>query len=239
LLASRALAGAFDVPVGAAVPIVTTTIALLGSLAAWWLFQWANDRRRGKSLSPGRALGVGLSSLAAPALIGWATTVNASPFAAGIVTGILVLGLTAVVVCEGMRLTPDAPHSPARPPEKLAPSAVHPLRPPAALLSEAGLMQQFVRKQAADGCEQIEAVLLARFAPGERETAVHLPIHPNLQESPHVECEPLDGSPVSATVTTVQPYGIRIELKRTAATDELIVPLGVEISAAGSALSLA
>jgi hypothetical protein len=91
-------------------------------------------------------------------------------------------------------------------------------------------VQQFVRRQTSDGCEQIEAVLLAHFAPGERETVVHLPIHPNLKGSPHVECEPLDGSPVSTTVTTVQPYGIRIEVKRTAPTDELTVPLGVEIA---------
>ena len=66
--------------------------------------------RSTEPLSPGRALGTGLSSLAAPALIGWSTTVNASPFAAGIVTGILVLvvlrfGLLACIASFFVYLT--------------------------------------------------------------------------------------------------------------------------------------
>ncbi len=281
VLAGRALAGAFDAPVGALVPGLATGFATLGSLGAWVLFNRSQDRRPsigsrfGTGL--GRRLTIGLASLTAPALIAWATTVSASPLAPGLVTGILVLGLTAVVVGEGVRIVPlaepvaeplagegtqpvgeDAADDMAAPivdPPPLpvaGPTTREPVTPGNDVLDsrdsssddsgsdDSDVVQHCSRRREADGTERIEAVLVATFAPGERETALHLPIHPLLCAGPQVECEPLDDSDVTATVTAAHPYGVRVEVRRTSPFDDgLSVPVGIEIVAVGPAVNVA
>ncbi|MGE0377846.1 MAG: hypothetical protein AB7I48_26250 [Planctomycetaceae bacterium] len=235
LLTARAAAGALDAPVTAAVPGLLTAIATLGSLGAWRLFHLATQSRcvpPNVSTSP---LVAGLLSLTAPALIAWATTVSASPLAAGVVMGILVLGLTFVIVSEGLRQAPAASDletvpADARVAVKLREDSPAERRsePPKSINAE--LVQQLSRRREADGSERIEAVVQATFAPGERETVVHLPIHPALRGTPQVECEPLDDHPVTTTVTAAHPYGVRVEVKRTSAIEtSLKVPVGIEL----------
>src|SRR5690606_7175282 len=93
---------------------------------------------------------------------------------------------------------------------------------------EIPLHEHFSRRSLAGGGEQIEAVVIARFLAGQRQTAVHLPIHPVLPCVPHVECEPLDDSAVELQVTAVHGYGVRVEVKRTAdLAAEAAVPIGL------------
>src|SRR5690606_35636617 len=102
------------------------------------------------------------------------------------------------------------------------------------------IVQQITRRREHDGSERIDAVLRATFGPDERETVLHLPIHPALVRTPYVECEPLDDSPVSMEVTETRPYGVRIEIKRLTGTGQsLSVPIGIEISAVAAVSNVA
>lgn len=246
VLASRAWAGAFDVRVSAIVPGIVTALALVMSLGAAALFILSDEHRRSRQWSVGRRLGLALLSLVLPAMIAAATTVNASPFALGLVTGLLTLGLCGVIAFEGSRAAdPSAVETRADPettrgPESSSTEGTSAWNANSDEVTSSGLVQQFARRQAEDGSELIEAVLTAVFAPFERETVVHLPFQPALASTPHIECEPLDTSEVTATVTSARPYGVRIELRRETADErELAVPIGVEITSAASAARVA
>ncbi len=66
-----------------------------------------------------------------------------------------------------------------------------------------------------DGCDVIEGGFRIEFAPGQRQVAVHVPFSPALPAVPEIECEPIDGdADVSVRMTSIQAYGLRIEVTR-------------------------
>ncbi len=76
------------------------------------------------------------------------------------------------------------------------------------------------------GGEMIEGKIVARFEIGQKRAHLHVPFSPPLPGIPEVECEPVGEEPVRLKVAVRQPYGIRIEVRRTEAAD----PLTAEIS---------
>jgi hypothetical protein len=247
VLGGRAMTGAFDGPVGPAVPLLSTSAALLASLAAWTLFH--RDQNRGDLA---RRVLDGWIALAPVALIACATSVQASAGTLALLGGLLLCGIGYVVAHEALRLPSRAASESA---EETAvrqsttafadrhskgafvPDTVTPLGPTA---DEVPLHEHFDRHSLPGGGEQIEAVLIARFQPGQRQTVVHLPIHPVLPRPPQVECEPLDESAVELQVTAVYGYGVRVEVKRTTGLDaEAAVPVGLLLTTADADLSAA
>lgn len=245
------MGGAFDVPVGAAIPLLSTTVALLASLLAWTLFH--RDQSRG---DVGRRMFDGLVALAPVALIACATAVHASAGTLALLGGLLLCGIGYVVGHEALRLPSRAANESTS--EATAPHSATALTHATADNQSAGesvpntvtsldsttdevpLHEHFDRRSLPGGGEQIEAVLIARFFPGQRQTAVHLPIHPVLPHPPHVECEPLDESAVELQVTAVHGYGIRVEVKRTTSLDtEAAVPIGLLITTVDCGVSAA
>jgi len=66
-----------------------------------------------------------------------------------------------------------------------------------------------------DGCDVVEGGFRVEFAPGQRLVAVHVPFSPALAAVPEIECEPIDGdAEVRVRVTSIQAYGLRIEVMR-------------------------
>lgn len=247
VLAARAIAGAFDLRVHAVIPCLSTVTALLASLSAWHLHESSVAES-----SPQRRLLRGFLSLVPAAVIGFSVSVNASPVALGITTGLLSIGLVTVVVAEAMRSDAQTAQSiDSRTDGQVDESAIEHARngPEAHALAEtstfaetlmehdssANVEQRIVRRHNSDGTESIEAELVAVFAAGERETAVHLPIHPVVAGIPVVECEPLDASDVTVTVSTVQPYGVRLQVKRNGTFNEALkVPIGIAVQLSGN-----
>jgi hypothetical protein len=86
--------------------------------------------------------------------------------------------------------------------------------------SDPGVSQHLTRRTTPDGLDCLEALLRISFAAGERESVVHLPLHPPLPGTPEVECEPLDDADLTFKVTTAQAYGVRIEVRRGGGYDE-------------------
>ena len=247
VLAARAFAGAFDARVHAVIPCLTTVTALQASLWAWHLHQ-----SQLTATSPEQRLLRGFLSLIPAAVIGFSASVNASPIALGITTGLLSIGLVTLVVVEVIRsnlqtvrsietraviqgdelaIEPVCANSEVGSPEELSTMVETPIEND----STENVAQRIIRRHNNDGSEAIEAELLVEFAAGERETSVHLPIHPVYPGMPVVECEPLDASDVTVTVSTVQPYGVRLQVKRNGTFNEpLKVPIGIAVHCSGN-----
>jgi hypothetical protein len=247
VLTGRAATGAFDAPVHAAVPLLSTTLALLASLTAWTLFH--RNQSRGDL---GRRVFDGWIAMAPVALIACATAVHASAGTLALLGGLLLGGIGYVVAHEALRLRSQAASAsseemavresaPARVDEHSTGEVVpEDLTPLDSTADNVPPHEHFARRSLADGGEQIEAVLIARFLPGQRQTAVHLPIHPVLPRPPHVECEPLDESTVELQVTAVHGYGVRVEVKRTTDIDaEAAVPVGLLLTTGDCGVSAA
>jgi hypothetical protein len=75
------------------------------------------------------------------------------------------------------------------------------------------------RTRAADGTEQLEGVVLADFAPGQKQAAAHVAFCPPFEQIPAFDCELLEGADVRAKVGAVYVYGARLDLKRAGETD--------------------
>ena len=227
VLAGRALAGAFDEPVVAAVPLAATLLTLSGGLIAWTLFH-----RHGRRGDVGKRLWDGLLSLLPAAVAGFVAAGHAAPATLAGVTCLIVLGLSYVVIREGTRIAVDSksdvvartvePHSKSSlsqssPDEQDNSNGRHKVEETHVERhgeAESTISLQVTRLKQPDGSEQIEAVCSVHFDSGERETRVHLPIHPVLRTPPTVEAEPLDDAEISVRPTDVHGYGVALTVRR-------------------------
>ncbi len=75
------------------------------------------------------------------------------------------------------------------------------------------------RRLTADG-EQIEGWVRVEFAPGQRETVVHVAFCPPLAGSPEIETEDLDGMGLEIRIAAVFPFGTRLSIRRSGPLDE-------------------
>jgi hypothetical protein len=71
------------------------------------------------------------------------------------------------------------------------------------------------------GGEMIEGTIKVFFEIGQKRAHLHVPFSPPLGGQPEVECEPAHDDGVRVKVAVRQPYGIRIEARRTEAEDAL------------------
>lgn len=225
VLLTRALAGSFDF--GLHWMIRSGTVMVLAGLAlGGWFAEW---RKRVSAHDPVAQIGLGVLLVALPIAMGLAA-LSASASPAGLVfrSGLLVAAtLWAVwrplrqLVEEATRelagvRRPVAPAEPisAAPPVPLAVSAPEPaVASEPETLSPDELVQTWSRTLT-EGTESIEAEVAARFAAGERQVLIHIPIQPVLAASPAVECEPVDGSDLDLSVDLVTPFGVRIRATR-------------------------
>lgn len=247
VLVGRSMAGTFDAPVSPAVPALATLVVLVMSLRAWTLFY--SDQRRADA---GRRLLDGLFAVVPAGLTGFATSINATPIALAAVSSLLICGLVWVAAWEGIRLSRTRQHSETATIRDVADAiddaedvttTIPPAHQPVVVAerddASTPIQQHMSRRTLPTGGEEIEAVLIARFEAGQRQTAVHLPIHPVLPTLPSVECEPLDESVVTVRPTAIHGYGVRIEVKRTESIAVTDVPIGVLLSTSQSGESAA
>ncbi len=75
------------------------------------------------------------------------------------------------------------------------------------------------RRLTTDG-EQIEGWVRVEFAPGQRETVVHVAFCPPLAGSPEIETEDLDGFGLEIRIAAVFPFGTRLSVRRSGPLDE-------------------
>jgi hypothetical protein len=248
VLLSRSATGAFARPVPPIVPCLLGVTALALSLWAWWwddrLRRDANAYDRsvrgliallpalaigittsgGASSAIGVLLGLGLISAAAVLAVSWELHPR------------LALGRLQQFTDNlprplwGERVGVRGAESPTQPEPVVAPDVPSPLvasespqtleAAPDSAFSDPGVSQHLTRRTTPDGLDCLEALLRVTFAAAEREAVIHLPLHPPFPNPPEVECEPLDDADLTFKVTTAQPYGVRIEVRRGGEYDE-------------------
>ncbi len=76
------------------------------------------------------------------------------------------------------------------------------------------------------GGEMIEGTVPVRFEPGQKRANVHVPFSPPLPGIPEVECESVGTDVLRLKVPVRQTYGIRIEARRSDATESLETEIG-------------
>jgi hypothetical protein len=75
------------------------------------------------------------------------------------------------------------------------------------------------RRRAAGGTEEISGWLRVTFAAGQRTAAAHAAFCPPLGAMPDITFEQLDGPPARIKPGQVLPFGIRLDLKLSAAAE--------------------
>ena len=86
--------------------------------------------------------------------------------------------------------------------------------------------EHFERTKDEHGSELVEGVMMIRFDKGQKRANLHIPFSPPLPGMPEVECECVGDVPLRLKVPVKQSYGIRIEARRTDASDDLETQVG-------------
>jgi hypothetical protein len=85
------------------------------------------------------------------------------------------------------------------------------------------LLQQLSRSRDAEGHEMVHGTMTAEFAPGERNTVLHVAFCPPFESLPQVEAEIADGPDASVKVAQVLHNGARFEVRLTQPTAEAAI----------------
>jgi len=90
--------------------------------------------------------------------------------------------------------------------------------------SEGGLSSEIVSLERSEdefGGVMVEGVARAVFRPGQKRVNLQIPLSPPFPGIPEAECEPAGHEPLRARVALRQPYGLRIEVRRSEASEPL------------------
>jgi len=82
-----------------------------------------------------------------------------------------------------------------------------------------GVSQQLVRGVGADGSDEFSGWLRTNFASGQRTASVHVAFCPPFACAPELEVEQIDGPEVRIKTAQLMPYGARLDLKLSAASE--------------------
>jgi hypothetical protein len=211
VFAARGLAGAFQSEISALAACVAATLAAgvcLLALACYRATPCGAWSRRQTQL----ALGL---TVVPPVLLGAVLCPASSSLGMAWVTLLGVgLSLAGQLIVRSSVLQAAAEQSP----ETLPVASALPQA-----MNEPDLTQWMKRKSiVSDGeiLEQIEGLGVVEFSPGQQHAAMHLSICPPLASAPEIECETQDG--IEWKVTALHPYGVRLELRRSASLGESV-----------------
>ncbi len=209
---------------------VRTLAALTAAALAWggWSVAWS---RRFTAAEPVVAIGAGGVLVTLPTFLAVSALAGGGATVAGLVAAIGLVGaVTIATVLHPLgRLADDAIREiaiskvldSASSPAVASPAGGAEIAVPFAggadarceILPAVRASQKWTRTTS-EGLESIEAEIEVRFAAGERQVFVHLPIQPSLPSTPSVECEPVDSAEIELEVELVTPFGVRLLARR-------------------------
>lgn len=78
----------------------------------------------------------------------------------------------------------------------------------------------------ASGAEMVEGVAVVRFERGQKKANIHIPFSPPMNGKPEVEVECVGGEQIRLKVPMSEPYGMRIEARRSNTSEALEAEIG-------------
>lgn len=81
------------------------------------------------------------------------------------------------------------------------------------------------------GWDVLQGVLTVDFQDNQRKVALHIPICPPMSQSPEAECAVIGGESANVDVSSVHPYGVRLEVRRPTGGGDSRVQLEYTIAA--------
>ncbi|QDU41445.1 hypothetical protein Mal4_58130 [Maioricimonas rarisocia] len=236
-IAGRAIAGTFERSPSAFLALSLTLLGMSATLTGWWLDSLHESRRDVRTVFL-----TGAASVLLPVGTGLCVAGAASSATLAILLLLCLGGLTGVgaatwkvaaddaAIPQNVAAAASVPIETPLEPEtdvesfETEPAADGPAFPegrtePDDLLTDEHVQQQVIRRQMPDGQDLVEAILRARFQPGQKQCILHVPLWPPLGPPVDVECEPLSDHEVRIEATLVRQYGCRIEVTRTGPRD--------------------
>lgn len=239
LVASRRYSGAYAGPLPTAALVVAVLLAVTMSLASLWLFR----RDQSRTHSTVIAWLPELTAWAIPTVFALVIAAAAAPAQLGSVFGIAAIG--AVVLGVTVLETTDWWANAMSKPQPVAATAaveIAPIKvdspieinvvgetphPAAVFLSDEeaepadeepddGITTQWMTRRDEPDGEAIEGTVRVHFTPGQRESVVHVTFCPPLSSVPDVELECIDGDEWQLKTEAALPYGLRIQIRRSA-----------------------
>ena len=227
VLTSRKLAGALTEQLSATVACLATTLAVGLSLFANCLL---HSVRRADSPTHAQ-IAAGVVTLIPPFALGIALLPGRSPMAVSHLATLFVFTSAAMLVIgessvfrssatgardDQLRLEIGAVEAISTSPKtdnSLSGERSLSAKVESAIAGQ-DVSQWMTRRISPDGRECLEGAVKIQFSPGLKQTAIHVPFVPPLHQQPQVTCEVLGNSSVRLRVTSAQPYGTRIEARR-------------------------
>ncbi|MFG0332762.1 MAG: hypothetical protein ACF8TS_05300 [Maioricimonas sp. JB049] len=254
-IAGRAIAGAFERSPSVLLALSLTALGMAATLTGWWLDSLHETRRDARTVFLTGAASVLIPIGIGLCVAGAASAATLAAFLLLCLGGLAGVGIATwkvagdeavtrhnVASASGMPIaTPLEAHgetaSPGAGPAREDAHADSSHQPDEEdPLDDEHVHQQVIRRRLPDGQDVVEAILRARFEPGQKQSILHVPLWPPLGPPVEVECEPLSDHEVRIEATLVRQYGCRIEVNRTGCRDEAET-VSVGVLASGQVLS--
>jgi hypothetical protein len=228
VLIARRAEGAFTAATGPALPCSAATAAVFLSLLANGMW----NRSRPSSGGVRRPVLAALATIVPPLTIGLALTTSASAFIAVYLASLGIaasLGILAMNSFDTQFLL-DPPSQGCEPvvhsepfvqefereiEEEETPDEDVPPDEDTADEERGSFLQQTTRRQTPEGREIVEGTVRISFEPGETLAVAHVPFLPALTGAPQTECHIVSSFSGRVRVAAAQPYGLRLEARRT------------------------
>ena len=193
--------------------------------------------------NPASSIVAGVITLVPPIVLGVALLSSRSTTAVTFLVTLFVFG-SAVVVVSGEKSVQ------MRPPKKMGTirllshesdvASLGQTTSPEVSLDET-VSQWMTRKALSTGDDRLEGAIKVRLDARQQQANIHIPFSPPFSIPPQIDCDVLNDCPVRLKVRAVHPFGARIELRRSAATQtEETVEVGFRaIAAVGRTLNSA
>ncbi len=236
---SRKLNGAFgQQPHDVAACLIAFFAMTLGVIANI-LFQLTKRT----ATNPASSIVAGVITLVPPIVLGVALLSSRSTTAVTFLVTLFVFGSAVVVVSgeKSMQMRPPTQMGTIRllSHESDVASLGQTTSPEVSL--DETVSQWMTRKALSTGDDRLEGAIKVRLDAGQRQANIHIPFSPPFSIPPQIDCDVLNDCPVRLKVRAVHPFGARIELRRSAATQtEETVEVGFRaVAAVGSTLNSA
>ena len=80
--------------------------------------------------------------------------------------------------------------------------------------TDENVQQRITRSKTAEGLDRLDGTFVAEFPVDAMTATVHIPFCPAFESAPEVQVFPLDESDANIRISSIKPFGMRVDVKR-------------------------